>query len=128
MDSEARRIKTQIRQHRRNHGSIPPALRSRAARYACDGHSAGESWTSLAAELGVSRPCLRNWTRAHGPYQRAAHVTQPPMAARIGGFVHVELLPTEPRPPSLLQLVTPQGYRVEGLELSQVRDLLRSLP
>ena len=69
--------------------------------------------TGAAAELGLSRSSVLGWTaRASAP----------------AVFVPVEVvLDPRPTPPPALALVSPRGYRVEGLDAATIAVLLERL-
>lgn len=75
----------------------------------------GESWAQVARRLGLSVPTVRRWS------ERA-----PLKPARAMLPVEVVAEPTPELPGAGLTVVTPAGWRVEGLSLAQVRQLLGS--
>ncbi|MDP9120689.1 MAG: hypothetical protein M3O15_04870 [Acidobacteriota bacterium] len=75
----------------------------------------GVGLEEVATVLGVSEPTLSRWLeRQRGPLRRVEVVAQEEAADR-------------PRLAGALVLVTPHGYRVEGLELGEVAALLEAL-
>lgn len=91
----------------------PPAVRTRVRAYVAARRAAGGTPTSIATELGLSRQSVMGWTAAE------------PGAAV---FVPVEVV-LDPRPaaPPALVLVSPRGYRVEGLDVAAIGALLERL-
>jgi hypothetical protein len=79
-------------------------VRARVVAYARRERAAGRSWRSIAHTVGVSAGSLKNWSR-----MRASSVATPPTAA------------------ASLVVVSPRGYRLEGLDLATATALLRSL-
>jgi hypothetical protein len=91
-------------------------LRALAGSY-CRAALAGDSdVASTAAELGVSVASLSRWVRA-APRGESS------------GLVPVEILDVEAIPvqPGHHSVVTPGGYRIEGLSFSEVERLLGTI-
>lgn len=95
---------------------VPASLRSLAVRYGRWSLSRGSSLVSAAAGLGVSRLTLSRWLEAS-----EAESAEP--------FREVVLRESPPGlgAGSSLTLVTPEGFRIEGLDGSSALSLLRSL-
>ncbi len=87
----------------------PPALRRKIVEFAEQGRRDGVSIARLAAQVGLSASGLRRWL-VKGP----------------GILRPVRVQEAVPVAPSLV-LVTPEGYRLEGLDASSAVDLLRRL-
>ncbi len=92
----------------------PQSLRAVAVSYWLDVETQGESLPSVAATLGVSPRTLSRWSES-GDVEHAPH-----------GALR-EVVVTTAEPSGALALVTPEGYRVEGLDVSSLTHLLRSL-
>jgi len=92
----------------------PSELRQRATDYARERAKAGYGVAQVSAELGVSEPTLRNWLAKAGP-------------AFLRVTVDESAGPVESVTPGALVLVTPSGYRLEGLDLRAASELLRVL-
>ncbi len=90
------------------------ALRQRAAEYARKRAESGDGVAKVSAELGVSEQTLRNWLAKAGP-------------AFLRVTVDESVGPREAVAAGTLVLVTPSGYRLEGLDLRAAADLLRAL-
>ena len=115
MDERAKVLRARIRKaagrkpsHRRRY---PAELRRDAGRYAAERCRSGSSVKRVAAELGLSAPTLGIWTQEYRDNQPAIR----PVAV------------AEANPASSAVLVTPQGYRIEGLGLAEISELLRAL-
>ena len=80
--------------------------------YARQERAAGESWGRIARAVGLSAGALKNWSRT-------------PPAART--LVPVEVAATATMAPTPIVVVSPGGYRVEGLDLATASALLRVL-
>jgi transposase-like protein len=110
----------EYRKHPRRPRNIiryPPSLQRRVVAYSRRGRSAGRSLWRIAGELGLGQGTLRNWMARH-PKPR---------------FLRVAVKGPAPTPApsekaaSPMVLVTPRGYRVEGLDRASLTELLRSL-
>jgi transposase-like protein len=84
-------------------------LRAEAVAYLVEQTQVGTSAKAVASELGVSDWSLFLWSRA----QKGARLKP------------VEVL--EARPRSAVTLVTPDGYRIEGVEGRDIRAVLEAL-
>ena len=74
--------------------------------------AAGRSWIRIAHTVGLSVGSLQKWSR------------MPPPARTL---VPVEVATASAVPPPALVVVSPGGYRVEGLDLPTASALLRAL-
>jgi lambda repressor-like predicted transcriptional regulator len=90
-------------------------LRAEVVTLARAGRAAGRSLSSLARAVGLSVPTLTGWLRRPAP-GRLRRVTVAPSPS-----------PAIVAPARRLVLITPQGFRVEGLDLATLGTLLRSL-
>jgi len=113
-EAELRRQLAEFRRSRRRRGeSYPPELRAAVVTYVQDGREQGRSVAALCARLGLSQQTLVSWMK------RAARVR--PVELR-GGRVSE---PSDSRGQAVL--VSPFGYRVEGLEIGELAELLKAL-
>lgn len=71
----------------------------------------GMSYRAIALDLGLNPQTVYSW--------------RDELDAEAPGFRAVAV--TMPRPATVPVLVTPQGYRIEGLDLAGVAQLLRAL-
>ena len=100
----------------RNVIRYPPALRRRVVAFVRRGESEGKSLWHISGELGLCQQTLRDWMARHLESRfRSVKVVAPAPA------------PAPRMPAAALVLVTPQGYRVEGLEPESLAVLLRTL-
>jgi hypothetical protein len=90
---------------------IPDAVRAEVLAYAQRRRAAGDSWAGIARSVGVSVGSLQNWMRTPAPAPTLVPVTVAASAP----------------PASALVVVSPGGYRVEGLDVPTVSALLRAL-
>jgi len=93
-------------------------LRQRVAGYARERHAAGWSWEEVARELGVACSALRRWLEAGSKERPGALV---PVSVRGAGFLG------SGGSAGALTLVSPAGYRLEGLDLASAAKLLEEL-
>jgi transposase-like protein len=91
-------------------------LKERAARWIAERRAAGQSVESIASELGVAPGTVLRWS-ANAPSKADA-------AARRS-MVPVKVV-SEPKS-QLVSVVSPAGYRIEGLTLSEAAALLQAL-
>lgn len=87
---------------------FPAPLKAAVARYVIDARRRGVRTAQLESDLSISWETLRRWTRdARPPTPVAVHVTPDPAPAGVA-------------------LVSPSGWRIEGLSLDDVRALVAS--
>ncbi|RLE35395.1 MAG: hypothetical protein DRJ61_03380 [Acidobacteria bacterium] len=99
----------------------PPELQSRVVSYAKVCRERGEPYFDIAVRLGLVESTLTRWFRT----ERAKE--QP--GFRSVSIVRRDVEETTAQPiASRLRLLTPQGYRVEGLDAQTLAYLLRVLP
>lgn len=94
----------------------PKSLRRLAVGFAHEAEAAGWSPSRIARRLGVSWTTLERWCAT------------PPVIEAEGGMR--EVVVRDDVPPTVerhLVLVTPEGYRVEGLVQEDLVDLVRAL-
>ena len=92
---------------------IPDAVRAEVLAYAHRERAAGRSWAGIAAAVGLSAGALKNWSQTPAPARRLV-----PVAVAT---------PAPAGPGPALVVVSPGGYRVEGLDLPTATALLRAL-
>ena len=115
---ELREAIARLERQRRN-DAIPEPLRGEAMGYAAERRKQGASWQSIGQELGLSASCLQRWS--------ALAIGETRMLR-----VRVRREPGEPvftpqRTGEAIVLVSPRGFRLEGLGLPQVLELLQVL-
>ncbi len=93
----------------------PDTLKRLALSYWHDAERAGESPSGVAAELEISPATLERWA------------SMPEEHAEVGEIQEVILAQPMLATASGLSLVTPDGYRIEGLRAGDVPELLRVL-
>lgn len=102
----------------RDNDRYPAELRRQAKRWAIRRRQEGAWWKEIAAEIGVSTSAVIRWTNAADDdnEKRLASVALVP--------VHV----VEPKARAAdLAIVSPAGFRIEGLSLEQAVEVLRRL-
>lgn len=122
MNSEARQFRQAAARHLGDRTGTAirysPALRRRAVRFAHRHRRAGVPVAAIARELGLRPRGLRLWLlepRTKPRLRRVALAASPAASA--------------PRPETTTPpvLVTPRGFRVEGLDVAALVTLLRGL-
>lgn len=112
MADEVARTRAALARLERGRGKrYSPAMRERIRRASASLRATGMGWQRIGAALGIPHETVRRLSVA---------------TARVNAFVPVEVT-SEISSPSLV-LVTPGGYRVEGLDVALVRELLQRLP
>lgn len=87
-------------------------MRAQVLVYTRRQRAAGQSWARIADAVGLAAGSLKNWSRT------------PPRARML---VPVEVAAVPAVSPPALVVVSPGGYRVEGLDLATASALLRAL-
>jgi hypothetical protein len=115
MNDRAAEYRAKLDDLRRRGGKrwrTPPGLRDEIAVWARKQRAEGEVVGSIAAAIGLSETTLAKWLAGGGPGElRPVRVT-----AAVAGVRH-----------SGLVVVTPDGYRLEGLSVDDAVDVLRRL-
>jgi hypothetical protein len=107
-------------ERRRHNDPVPAPLRGEILVYSAARRQTGATWQSIAQELGLSASGLQRWSaRATGETRMR------PVRIRRG--LTTESSSTSPSPAGAIVLVSPRGFRLEGLEVSQALELLHSL-
>jgi len=111
MDDRCRSLRDAIAQSRvgTRRWQCPPGLRSEAVALARERQTSGEGVGRIAKDLGLSESGLSRWLRS-----------------AESGFREVRIRP-EPSSTAGLVLVTPRGFRLEGLSEALAVRLLREL-
>lgn len=112
-----------------------PRLRERIIKFIELAKAAGINEVDCCKSIGVSPTSVRSWRRAEErelPSEAAAEAAfETPLEISVEPLTK-ELVPIEVTPSPLqlgggLSLVTPRGFRVEGLSLEQAFALVREL-
>lgn len=106
-------------------GPFPEPLRAFAVRYLAYALEKGETVKAVVERLGVSEPTLQAWRRGQTPGSKARRSEQ-----KAAPLVPVVVHPRKeegPRAAATFAVVSPQGFRVEGLGLEEAAQLLRRL-
>ena len=121
MDNENDLLREQLRRERLvrwQHG-WPAKLRQRIAQHALRRHDEGESWRTIGESFGLNRTTIRSWARVSE------------VAQEQWDLVPIMVTPApSPRPsraPRRVVLVSPHGYRLEGMDLAMAVDALERL-
>ena len=101
----------------------PDELRARIAGWARRRIARGESVSGSALALALDRRTLSTWLQKHGDV--ADRVRRAADHAPVA-LMPVEIVDASPAPTTTITLVSPSGYRLEGLTLDDaVRALAR---
>src|SRR5687768_6547566 len=99
MDKEAAKLRQELSRVETGRGKrYPKELRQRVVAWAQRRHSQGASWEAIKAELGQKFDTVRRWCLA---------------ADRSRALVPVRVVPASV--PRTVSIVSPTGFRVEGL-------------
>lgn len=90
-------------------------LRKRAVAWAEGRHQAGVSWPEISRELGLGRDTARRWC---GGQRKATKHNRSLLPVKV-----VQKSADNGR----LALVSPNGFRIEGLTLAEAATMLRAL-
>ncbi len=113
MEREAKRLQREISKYERGRGRrYPVELRARVASLEGERRADGASWIAMAAELGLGLDKVRRWCAEQKPGTRA--LVPVTVVADRGHEGRVSI-------------VSPAGYRVDGLLLKEAVELLRVL-
>ena len=116
---ERKRIREAIAARPDQRQRLSADLRARAAAYACRRKAEGRTASVIAEELGVSQPTVGRWLEQGSGTAIVVARSSRPRALR-------EVV-VEPRCGAALSVVSPSGYRVEGVSLEEAATLLRAL-
>jgi len=136
MDEQVGRLRAAVATlgRRRRGRRIPSAVHALAVAFAARGRAQGRSWAALSREAGLSAESLRRWTQGAsagpGPVSvvpvavRETRDASSPGEALVAAAAVVSTRAGGAEP---LVLVSPRGYRLEGLGLGEARLLLEAL-
>jgi hypothetical protein len=114
MDTEAFRLRSELARVEKGRGKRYPAeLQARVVQWAKRRRSAGASWQQIKRELGQRFDTVRRWCQA-------------PTTARDRALVPVRVV-SEQTVVRTVSVVSPSGFRVDGLTLSEAAALLRDV-
>lgn len=108
---------------------IPDRLRELALRHVKRRRAAGSSWQKLGAELGVCATTLQRWNHA-GARTTSLSKADRTGQCREGMLTPVPVVVAAVRPEvrtSTLVLVSPYGFRLEGLAANEAVALFERL-
>jgi len=108
--SDLQELRRELSKHERGAGRrYPAALKQRAAEYAKQHHANGASIIAIASELGMRTETVRRWCNGGG----------------TTALVPVEVIVS----PAIatVAIVSPSGFRIEGLELHDAIAALRAI-
>jgi hypothetical protein len=106
---------------------FPEPLRAFAVRYLAQALEKGETLKSVVERLGVSEPTLQAWRRGQTPGSKKTRSSEPKTQPLLPVVVHSPKPHAASPVVTTLAVVSPQGWRVEGLGLEDAAQLLRRL-
>lgn len=110
---ELEQLKREVGRLERGRGRrYPCALRERIVRYARSRRAEGHSWARIGEELSMPWETLRRWSRV-GESSKA--------------MVPVEVVPAAVVAEGGVAVVSPTGWRLEGLDVREAVAVLRAL-
>lgn len=111
MDKEAAKLRQDLSRVETGRGKrYPKELRQRVVAWAQRRHSQGASWETIKAELGQEFDTVRRWCLAAG----TSRALVPVRVLSVGAARTVSV-------------VSPTGFRVEGLAITEAAALLREI-
>jgi hypothetical protein len=112
MSKEAEKLRRELARVETGRGRrYPTELRQRVVAWAKQRHVEGASWETIKEELGQKFDTVRRWCLAAG-------------SSRALVPVRVVARRTEPR---LVSVVSPGGFRIDGVTMAEAAALLREL-
>lgn len=123
MEERARTIRTEVksRQWKQGRSGYPRELRERVVEYAEARQRQGARPAMIAREVGMAPQTIQNWLS--GKDKRGRGSAEGVRWRQVRVEEQMEGEGSEER----VSLVTPQGYRIEGLKVSEVVEVLRRL-
>ena len=122
MDDTATTLRDLLLKSRPRTASLgwPIELRHRVAHHAAARRRRGEGWAAIGNSLGISRSSVRGWVEA---------LDDDPTAGAMVPVIVSEAPPLSPQPPTAgeVVLVSPRGFRLEGLSVSAAITALERL-
>lgn len=101
--------------------AIPSDLRKKALQCVIEKQSLGESWSSIGRFLGLSSTTVKRWYDIELEAKAAKRSRGPFLPVRV----EAKELVTEAE--RSLVLVSPSGYRLEGIRVTEAAKLLKAL-
>src|SRR3712207_1175470 len=99
-------------------GPFPEPPRAFAVRYLAYALEMGDTVKAVVERLGVSAPTLEAWRRGQTPGSKARG-SEPKAAPLVPVVVNRRKEDAAPRAAATFAVVSPQGWRVEGLGLEE---------
>lgn len=123
MEAAAARVRELVEAHRPESGSdaYPSEVRGEVVRFCQGARRAGWTWGRIGAAVGLPTTTSRRWTVGSGAVRE-----QGTAGSGAAGMVPVEVVVAEAAvvAQERLVLVSPGGYRIEGLSLAAAAQLL----
>ena len=107
---------------------FPAWAKAEVTAFAARAHESGMSYPAIAATVGVSVNSLLRWMQTDTAPRRSlvpVTIVEPGSTATVTAIGEAEASgPNEAR----VVVVSPRGYRLEGLSVSEAASLFRGLP
>lgn len=117
MDKEAVVLRRELARVEKGRGKrYPEQLRRRVTTWAAARHAAGASWQEIKRELGQRFDTVRRWCAVEGGPRTLSRALVP-----------VRVVRDESTAARTVAVVSPTGFRVEGLTLFEAAAMLREL-
>ena len=117
--SEQEVLRSLLRQHRKD-GHLPKSVRHQLASYARSRRREGVTFRTIAQELGAAKSTVQNWCR-EGTKESTSGSLVPVIIEEPSAQT---AKPLAVKPDKALVMVTPRGFRIEGLGLEELMNLL----
>ena len=115
MDQEAVVLRRELSRVAKGRGRrYPRQLQVRVAAWAMKRHQAGASWEAIKRELGQKYDTIRRWCAVEAK------------SAPVRALVPVRVV-QEHEPVRCVHVVSPNGFRIESLSISEAMTVLREL-
>lgn len=119
MDGEAVILRRELARHERGRGKrYDVALKRRVQAWISRRRQAGATLATIGAEVGLGFETVRRWLRAD--------LASAGKLARRSALVPVRVI-DEPRAVRTVSVVSPSGFRVDGVTLAEAAAMLRAL-
>jgi hypothetical protein len=106
---------------------IPAPLRELALRHLAVQRQAGIGWMRVSAELGICTTTIRRWSRASAESASSPSMAPPKPRSALAPVPVVVARESPPVSRSAPVLVSPSGYRLEGLDPAAAVALFEQL-
>jgi len=119
MDEQAQQIQRTVADFRSRNprAAYPREIREQVVEYARRGRAQGRSWRELAEAVGMGTASLHHWVNDNGKAKGQATLVPVAVSADQG----------RKQSDRSVVVISPSGFRLEGLSFTEAADLLRML-